>query len=209
MKKSMIIFAVPAFALLWLTSGNSNAQVGVKTSGQSQKKEQNVKTVIRKDGQLIEKDTTIVNGNSKNFTFTTKNMTVVADSLYQSIGDDLKGKTVTVTVFDDNGDNGKSSKTSTHTYTYTISDSLQKNGTQKLVRKIEGRPLIIMENGEGKTFDLQDSPTPVANQMMMLKVRDPFAFDPTDPTIVSYKKKDVGKDEEKITIVRKKAVQNK
>ena len=43
----------------------------------------------------------------------------------------------------------------------------------------------------------------------MRKVRNPFAFDPTDPTIVSYKKKDVGKDEEKITIVRKKAVQNK
>jgi hypothetical protein len=44
---------------------------------------------------------------------------------------------------------------------------------------------------------------------MMRKVRDPFAFDPTDPTIVSYQKKDVGKDEEKITIVRKKAVQKK
>ena len=210
MKKSIIIFAAPAFALLWLTSGNSNAQVGVETSVQPQKKEQNVKIVIRKDGQLIEKDTTIVTGDSKNFTYTTKKMTVAADSLYHSIGDDQTGKTVTVTVFDDNGDKGKGSRTSTHTYTYTISDSLQKNGTQKLVRKIEGKPfLIIMENGEGKTFDLTDSPTTVANQIMVRKVRDPFAFDPTDPTIVSYQKKDVGKDEEKITIVRKKAVQSK
>ena len=210
MKKSIIIFAAPAFALLWLTSGNSNAQVGVETSVQPQKKEQNVKIVIRKDGQLIEKDTTIVTGDSKNFTYTTKKMTVAADSLYHSIGDDQTGKTVTVTVFDDNGDKGKGSRTSTHTYTYTISDSLQKNGTQKLVRKIEGKPfLIIMENGEGKTFDLTDSLTTVANQIMVRKVRDPFAFDPTDPTIVSYQKKDVGKDEEKITIVRKKAVQSK
>jgi len=209
MKKKMIIFAAPAFALLWFTYGNSNAQVGVKTSGQPQKKEQNVKMVIRKDGQLIEKDTTIVAGNSKSFTYTTKNMTVVADSLYHSMGDNLKGKTVTVTVFDDNGDSGKGSKTTTHTYTYTIGDSLPKNGTQKLVRKIEGRPLIIMENGEGKTFDVLDAPTAGANRIMIRKDRDPFAFDPTDPTIVSYQKKDVGKDEEKITIVRKKAVQNK
>lgn len=209
MKKSWMIFAAQALALLWLTSGNSNAQVGVKASGQPQKKEQNVKIVIRKDGRLIEKDTTIVAGNSNSFTYTTKNMTVMADSLYHSMGDDLKGKTVTVTVFDDNGDNRKSSKTSTHTYTYTIGDSLQNLGTQKLVRKIEGRPLIIMENGEGKTFDLPDSPAPGTNQIMMRKIRDPFAFDPTDPNIVSYQKKDVGKDEEKITIVRKKAVQNK
>jgi hypothetical protein len=43
MKKSRIIFAAPAFALLGLTSGNSNGQVGVKTSGQPQKKEQNEK----------------------------------------------------------------------------------------------------------------------------------------------------------------------
>jgi hypothetical protein len=208
MKKSMIIFASLAFAVLNLNYSNSNAQIGVKTYSQPQKKEQSVKVVIRKDGQLIEKDT-IVTGDSKNFTYITKKMTVAADSLYHSIGDDLTGKMVTVTVFDDNGDKGKGSKTSTHTYTYTIGDSLQKNGTQKLVRKIEGRPLIIMENGEGKTFDLTDSPTTVANQIMMHKVRDPFAFDPTDPTIVSYQKKDVGKDKEKITIVRKKAIQVK
>jgi hypothetical protein len=30
----MIIFAAPAFALFWFASGNSNAQVGVNTSGQ-------------------------------------------------------------------------------------------------------------------------------------------------------------------------------
>ena len=33
---------------------------------------------------------------------------------------------------------------------------------------------------------------------------DPFSFHPTDPSIVSYRKKDVGKGLEKITIVRKK-----
>jgi hypothetical protein len=41
MKKRMVIFAAPAFVLLWLPSYNSNAQVGMKTSSQPQKKEQN------------------------------------------------------------------------------------------------------------------------------------------------------------------------
>jgi hypothetical protein len=44
---------------------------------------------------------------------------------------------------------------------------------------------------------------------MMRQPCDPFAFDPTDTTIVSYNKKDMGKGLEKITIVRKKAVQAK
>jgi hypothetical protein len=209
MKRSIRVLKVLASALIILSAGNCHAQKVAETSGHPPKKVVDVKVVVKKDGKLIEKDTAIVGGESRNFTFNTGEMTVVADSLYHSMGDDTKGKTVTVTVFDDGKASGKGNQKGTHTYTYTIGDSLQKNGTQKLVRKIEGKPVIIMENGDGKTFDEPVWQSGSADRVILQRKRDPFAFDPTDPTIVSYKKKDVGKDEERITIVRKKAVQDK
>ena len=206
MRKSIVAFVILAISLFWLSVGNSDAQDVVKTSGQPQKKEQKVRVVIRKDGQLIEKDSTIVNGKSRNFTFTTNKMTVIADSVRQSMGDDAKGKTVTVTVIEDTGDAGQGLKSNARTYTYSIGDSLQKGGTGKTIRKAGGKPLIIMNTGEGETYDLPFSSSPGKNSKFKHKILDPYAFDPTDPTIVSYKKKDVGKDKEKITIVRKKVV---
>jgi hypothetical protein len=205
MDKRKMVLAFLVTSLSWLSTVDCRAQSVAKTAIQPQKKQQNVKVVIRKDGQLIEKDTTIVTSDSKNYTITTKEMTLAADSLYHSLGDDTNGKTVTVTVIQDNENGGTGSKAGTNTYTYTIGDSLQKNGSQKMVRKINGKPMIIMEGGEGQTFDLPVRASSGTTRIVMHKMVDPYAFDPRDPTIVSYKKKDVGKGEEKITIVRKKA----
>jgi hypothetical protein len=204
MDKKILVFAFLATAFTWLSTDDCRAQTVAKTSNQPQKKQQNVKVVIRKDGQLIEKDTIIVLEGSKNFTVTTNQLTAGADSVHYKIGDDAKGKKVTFTVIQDNENGGKGSKAGTYTYTYTVGDSLQKNGTQRMVRKVNGKPMIIMDNEGGQTFDLPVRASSGANRIIMHKMVDPYAFDPTDPSIVSYKKKDVGKGEEKITIVRKK-----
>ena len=51
-------------------------------------------------------------------------------------------------------------------------------------------------------------PLPQANHSYLQFGADPFSFDTKDESIISYEKKDIGKGLEKITIIRKKRVEN-
>ena len=158
-----------------------------QTATQSQK---NVNVVIKEDLKKVQLE-----------------MTKMADSTYHQLDldKDLKGKKVTVTVIESSDGTGKSS-----TYTYSIGDTLQSKEAQKAVRSVGGKRMIIMQNGKGENFDLPVNPPSVqAIRIMGHPLSDAFAFDPTDTTIVSYHKKEMGKGLEKITIVRKKAVLSK
>jgi len=187
MKKS-IAFLTILITILWLSPWFCMAQTVVKTSGQPQKKEQQIKVVVKEDPKQVE-----------------KGMTIMADTIYHQMGDDLKNKKVTVTVIESKEGRGKS-----NTYTYTISDSLQNKEAHKTVRSDSDKKMIFMKSGDGENFDLPTPPPSArAYRIMGHSMRDPFAFDPADTSIVSYNKKDMGKGLEKITIVRKKAVQAK
>ena len=159
-----------------------------QTANGQQKKEQNVKVAVGEE--LIK---------------VRKNMTVLADSIYHQFGPDVNVKKVTVTVFEPADGTGNGS-----TYTYSIGDSLQNKEAHAIVRSAGGKNMIITQNGESEIFDLPTSPATAKRfRINGDAVRDPFAFNPSDTTIVSYKKKDMGKGLEKITIVRKKAVNTK
>lgn len=89
-------------------------------------------------------------------------------------------------------------------------DSLNHFG-KKMMHSGNGknRMIFIQKGNEGMMPPmpqfLGDCPVMIHKQF-----RDRFAFDPNDENIVSYDRKDVGKDMEKITIVRKKVkVENK
>ena len=133
-------------------------------------------------------------------------MTLLADSIYHQLGTDqgtdLKEKKVTVTVIESGDGTGNGS-----TFTYTIGDSLQNKEGHKIVRSAGGQKMIIMRDGKSEDIDLTAMPaTGKRYKINGFSLRDPFAFDPADTTIVSYKKKDMAKGLEKITIVRKKAL---
>jgi hypothetical protein len=175
-------------ACLLFAPAVARAQAVSKTTQQPQKIEQQELIVVKEDPKKVE-----------------KGMTMMPDTIYHQMGDDLKNKKVTVTVIENKGSEGKGK-----TYTYTIIDSLQNNAGTKVAGMGNGKKMIIMQDGDTEKSDL---PTPLpsghAYRIISHTLRDPFAFDPADTTIVSYNKKDMGKGLEKITIVRKKTVQAK
>jgi hypothetical protein len=163
MRKNISRLALFMVLFAWLSPDvHAFTNFAVSEAGNPQEKEQTVKVVIKKEGKLIEKDTTF-------------------------------------------SDKGKGSKS--YTYTYTIGDTLQNDIPAKVARLGDQKRLIIMQESEGDTFDIR-VPPPVNAAVWVEghQTRDPYAFDSSDPNIVSYKKKDIGKGQEKITIVRKKVV---
>jgi hypothetical protein len=159
-----------------------------QTATQQQKQEKSVKLVIGEGSVKVKQD-----------------MTLLADSIHHQLGTDLKEKRVTVTVIESADGTGNSS-----TYSYTIGDSLQRKEGQKGVGSFSGKKMIITKNGKSQNFDFPaPRPSVKGYRIKGYPQRDSFAFDPADTTIVSYKKKDMGKGLEKIIIVRKKTVQAK
>jgi hypothetical protein len=162
MRKNISRLALLLVLFAWLSPDvHAFTNFAVSEAGNPQEKEQTVKVVIKKEGKLIEKDTTFI-------------------------------------------DDGKGSKS--YTYTYTVGDTLQNDIPAKVARLGDQKRLIIMQESEGGAFDRQVTPSGAAVWVEGHQMRDPYAFDSSDPNIVSYKKKDIGKGQEKITIVRKKVV---
>lgn len=181
MKKRLAILSI-LIAAGSLPSGICVAQTVVKSSAPPQKKEQSVKVVINENGNITEKE-----------------MTIAADSIYHSKDDGKKNKSVTVTVSADHVDGDKQ-----HTYTYTVGDTLQNDLQKKVVWLNDNKRFIIMQNGDQAVIG-ESAPQHGTVVAGVAGVRmDPYAFDPSDPDIVSYKKKDKRNGLEQITIVRKK-----
>lgn len=192
MKKS--IFLTVLAGSFWLSAESQTATFTKNSpTDQPQKKEQRVKLVIRKDGKLIEKDTVITSTGGA-FKFSGDSIRVTQDKPGQ------KGMT-TVYIRQTGTDGGKAGKSST--YTYTVTDSATNKAGAAVTNLRNARRMIIMQPGEGQNFK-GTTPPPAARWRIAGKKSDRFAFDPADPSIVSYKKKAVGKDKEKIVIIRKK-----
>lgn len=182
------IFLTILTAMMGLSTGNAVSQTVVKTNDQINKKEQNIKVWVKEDPKTVEKE-----------------MTIMADSAFHGLGNDLKNKKVTVTVI--SSDNGAGNSSS---YSYSIGDTIPKGGEPKVARSVNGKNMIYMVRSDGENSDLTTQPHRVKGYRVSgHPSRDPFAFDPADTSIVSYQKKDVGKGLEKITIVRKKATSSK
>jgi len=172
-----LFLAIVIILTVWLSPEVKGiSQSDTKQSAHPQKKEQTIKVLIKKDGKLIESDTTMI----------TK---------------DGKEQRVMVIVNQEDADNGKVT-----TYTYTIGDTLQNDLERKVVRLKDDKRFIIMQNNDKAVFSHSDSSAGKGAVEIVGVHMDPYAFDPSDPDIVSYKKKDKRNGLEQITIVRKKQV---
>ena len=86
---------------------------------------------------------------------------------------------------------------------YIAGDSLRRAINPDVLSPEKIRRMVIMQNGAVQTFDVA-GPQPGVRATAISAANGPFEFDAADPDIVSYKKKDLGKGQEKIIIVRKK-----
>lgn len=189
----LLLTALQTPKILFAAFGTGESRIG-----QPGIKEKKVKVLIRENGKLVEKDTTIVNG-ANGVVVIGKQMTILADSIYGGMGKDLKNKTVTVTVTDDQAVSGQPG-----TFFYTIGDTLQSDVTKKTIRLDDGKKMIILQNDGNAQYGSRHGYRTVSDAKVFQVTRDPFSFDANDSNVVSYKKKDLGKGLEKITIIRKK-----
>ena len=203
MKKNIVLFVAMVVFTSWHSPEVYDVpQSAVAKSGQPQKKEQRIKTVIIKDGKMIESDTTIVGGEDKAKVKVQKEMIILADSVFHQTGDNLKDRRVTVTVTDDSE---KGDKTST--FTYSIGDTLKNDLERKVIRLNDGKRMIFMQGGEDAASNSSGLTKDSSGKRNVRGVQDRYSKDASDPNIVSYSKKDIGKGLEKIVIVRKKVVE--
>lgn len=173
------------------------------TSDQPQKKEQRIKVMVNKNGKTTQIDTTFT-------TFDEKKIQLIIDSVLKKVemgGMDMKGKHIMIV------NKGKAMKKDGHPDSMCVmvitGDSSKHINTHKVMKFDNGKSMIIMnEGGQGDfDFSVPPPPPPPGFNMIHKSMRDPFAFDPTDKSIESYNKKDLGKGREKITIIRKKSVE--
>lgn len=203
MKKNIALFGAMVLVASWLSPEvYAVPQSAVAKSGQPQKKGQRIRTVITKDGKVIESDTTIVDGDDKAKVKVQKEMIILADSTFHNMGNGLKNRQVTVTVTDNGEKDGK-----INTFTYTIGDTLKNDLERKVIRLNDGKKMIIMQGGEDAASDPSGLTKNTGGNRIVRRVQDHYSMDASDPNIVSYEKKDVGKGLEKIVIVRKKVVE--
>jgi hypothetical protein len=123
------------------------------------------------------------------------------DTVILTVDGKEKGKRVIVYVNDGNSHPEKDSVTVN--CFYYAGDSVQKLVSPHILSPDQIKRMVIMKNGPGPSADAVVPQWSETGRSFSV-THDPFAFDTTDPDIISYKKKDVGKDQEKIIIIRKK-----
>lgn len=187
---------------VWLSDvSGAFAQSATSAGSKSQKKEQTVIVRVNKNGSVTEKDTVIIVTKGEKLSYSADNVAVKVDTVI--LAGDGKSKEKQVTVFVNNS-KGTSGKDSVRTTCFvTTSDTAANKAIHNLKWLGDGKRMIIMQDAGSGNPDFPVLPDG-AQVRMNYTVPDTFAFDTSDPDIVSYKKKDIGKDKEKITIIRKK-----
>ena len=181
--------------------GASGSTLSVTDS--PQKKERKIKIRTIKDGNMTEKDSTIATGTDNQVFVVGSSMSVKADSMYHDLGNGYDQKSVTVTVTDEGDKQGKGT-----TYTYSIGDTLKSDVSGKAFRLGNAKRAFIMRDDSGENVGMPAmSSGRTSFRVVGRQAVDPYGFRPDDPSIVSYRKKEMGKGLEKITIIRKKAVE--
>jgi hypothetical protein len=196
--KSKILFFAASFAVLLVSSSFSFGPVDdvAFQNDELQQKEKHVKVVVHKDGKTTQIDTTFTSIDGK-----------LPDAKIDSILKELDvaggGKEMDRIVLIGGPD--KMVWQNRQGVTQYCGDSIK----VMYVGDRKNRMIFSQEGNEGMIPPIPPFPEhcPI---MIHKQFRDRFAFDPNDENIVSYDRKDVGKDMEKITIVRKKVkVENK
>jgi hypothetical protein len=189
----VLFFVLPVLA--------ASAQTVTKTASQSQKKSQTVKVQVNDNAKVSVKDTVIVVTKVNNMTYSAGNAANKSDTIILSGNGKSEEKKFIVFNNDSKGHTGNDSVRVT--CIVTTGDSMDNKAIHDLKWLGDGKRMIIMKDANGGNFDLP-TPPPGAQVRVGYPLHDAFAFDPTDSDIVSYKKKDMGKGQEKITIIRKK-----
>ena len=204
MKKNWLILTA-ILCMATLVSRDALGAFGSATSFTDlpQKKERKIKIMTIKDGKMTEKDSTIATGSGNQVFVVGSSMSVKADSMFHDLGNGYDQKSVTVTVTDEGDKNGKGT-----TYTYSIGDTLKQDVSGKAFRSGNAKRAFIMRDDSGENAVMPE----MRSGRTSFRVAgghtiDPYGFRPDDPSIVSYRKKELGKGLEKITIIRKKAVE--
>jgi len=204
MKRESLIFAATiCLAVLFPMDGFGSSRTFLSASSQPQKKERTIKMLTSQDGKLTVKDSSAVKGSGNKVVVIGTSLSAVADSLYHGLGSGVNSKRVTVTVTDDAGNGGKG-----NTFTYTIGDTLKQDEEHKVFRIADGKHAIIMQDGAGENFTVPAVGGNLPFRFAKARMLDNYGFNPNDTSIISYKKKDLGKGLEKITIIRKKGGAN-
>jgi hypothetical protein len=209
--KGKIALVAASFALVMGASSFTFGPVDdvIFNDDQPQKKEKTVKVIVHSDGKTAKIDTTFID---------------VDDKLVHTKVDSML-KEMKVTVFD-NGDgdvliwNEKGDPNGKFEHFNFFADSLAFKAfdsdttgmmmKHRVLRHGDGpRRMVFIQDNNGNHMIVPPVPPvpPIAgtpHTIMLHRQGDPFAFDPKDKNIISYKRKDMGKDLEKITIVRKK-----
>lgn len=200
MRRNFFKLTILAFILVIILPGfAASSQTISSAGGPPQKKERIVRVLVNDNGKLTEKDTIIVVGKGSSASFTAGNAVFKADTIILSGDGKTRESTVTVFVNDSKGNEEKDSVKTTYTFISTDSTFNKPVGDMKWLGG--GKPNIIMKKDGGDAFYFQGPP---ARVHVGIPLHDPFSFDRSDPDIVSYSKKDIGKGQEKITIIRKK-----
>jgi biopolymer transport protein ExbD len=210
-----LVFLLGVFLLSTLLSlGQTAKTTTTTTSVQSQQKkdQQHVKVMVSQNGKVTKIDTTFNLPNEKL-------VQLKVDSLLKILeGADGKSGEANIIIMrgDDNihmGKHGKGNSPGERQITvyYQKSDSSDAVGHKKVMMIGNGKGLVTFD-GDGEMMPPPPPPPPPPHGMtnairvqgFKLPGGDPFAMDPSDPDIITYDKKDIGKGLEKITIVRKK-----
>ncbi len=202
MRVNILNFACLALIPVWVYPViDASAQSVTPTGSQSQKKEHTVRVLANDNGKVTKKDTVIVIRKGNNISYSAGNVIYKSDSVFLTGDVKTNEKMVTVFIIDGKRHTGKDSVKTT--CIVSTGDAPENKAIHDLKWLGDGKRMIIMQDASDWNLDLA-TPPPVARLSMGKLMKDSFSFDPTDPDIVSYKKRNVGKDQEKITIIRKK-----
>jgi hypothetical protein len=212
--RSKITLFVASFAFLLVLSSFSFGPVDdvAFQNDELQQKEKHVKVVIHKDGKTTQIDTTFTSIDGKL-------PDAKIDSLLKELDVAGGGKEMERIVMVGGPDKmvWQNKQGVTHYCGDSIKvmimnkDSLNKHFETKVMQlDKDGNRVIFINGGDGNMMPPMPPFPGHCPVMIHREFHDRFAFDPNDENIVSYDRKDVGKDMEKITIVRKKIkVENK
>ena len=188
--------------LVWiLPVSRASAQTITSTGSQTQKKSQTISVQVKDNAKVAVKDTIIVVTKVNNLTYSAGNVAFNTDTIILSGDGTSRERKFIVFNNDSKGHTGKDSVRVT--CIVTTGDTLDNKPIHDMKWLGDGKRMIIMQDESGRNFDLPTRP-PGTRVRTGYPLHNSFALDPTDSDIVSYKKKDIGKNQEKITIIRKK-----
>jgi len=215
-RNRMVFGAALMAMLLCASSFTFSPSVDAPLSGDGpQKKEQKVKVIVKKDGKETRIDTTFNLPDEKMINWKVDSMLTKLgiernDSERMNVLIHHPGKRMKYT------NRGGANLPEVEEFDVMIQqgDSAKTKHIRKIIRVGENGDVILLGDMEDNEFLAPPPPPPPPPPMPPFMMNgqslgDPLEFDTNDASVISYTKKDIGKGLEKITIIRKKRIENK